>query len=373
MEEQVKTAQNGLDALNAKLDDVLSAAAKSDENAKAAMQKVAELEAQVASQKNMQDISFVPAGKKADEKELNSKIKSFLNDVKAARFGATKAALQAGATPGSYLVPEGFVPTLVDLLAKQPSFISRTRILPWGLDGNTRQIPNLAARPNVSKVGEGASKSVSNPVFGQFTQVLVKAAAIVVLTKELAEDSAIDMARLLPDIIAPAFVEYYNNWIFNGNGDENPGILTASGVLNPTVASVSGLLALKMAVPDHVRASGSFFIDTALYGELASLSRSAAPAWLYYEEGEMRIDGSAVEPVETALIGARNAVFGDLNNIIFSPRTDMTVRYSETAEVVDGSTTHHLFQENKEAYLFESRAALTVIGSVWAKATVPAA
>ena len=56
MEEQVKTAQNGLDALNAKLDDVLSAVAKSDENAKAAMQKVAELEAQVASQKNMQDI-----------------------------------------------------------------------------------------------------------------------------------------------------------------------------------------------------------------------------------------------------------------------------------------------------------------------------
>lgn len=374
MKEQVKTAQTGLEALNAKLDDVLSAAAKSEENAKSAMDKVAELEAQITAQKNMQDISFTPAGKKADEKELNTQIKTFLNDVKAARFGASKAALQSGATPGSYLVPEGFVPTVIDLLAKQPSFISRTRILPWGLDGNTRQIPNLSTRPTITKVAEGAAKPVSNPVFSQLTQVLVKAAAIVVLTKELAEDSAIDLAALLPDLIAPALVEYYNDWIFKGNGDDNPGILTASGVLSPTVASISDLLALKLAVPAQIREKGSFFIDTALYGELAALARNSAPAWLYYEEGKMRIDGSAVEAVETSLIGARKAVFGDLGTIIFSPRTDMAVRYSDTATVVESSTvTHNLYQENKEAYLFETRAALNVVGSVWAKATVPAA
>lgn len=380
-EQQVSAApKSGLEAVNEKLDIILSAAKKADEKATNAAEKAALLEAELAAAKNTHNISFVPAGSAPEidgKKELNAKIKTFLNNVKQARYGYDKKdALQAGATPGSYLVPEGFLPTVIDMLGTVPSLINETRYIPWGLDGNTRKIPNLVSRSTFSVVDEGEAKPVSNPVFNQLTQVLVKAAAIVLYTKELAEDSAVDVSNLLQSLIAPALAEYYTDWIFNGNGDANPGILTASGVLNPTVATVSGLVALKLAVPSHIAATGKFYIDKALYGELIGLTRSTAPLWLTYENGVMRIDGSEVVKLDSSLIGARNAVFGDLQNIIFSPRTELAVRYSDTATIVEGAsgsaTTHHLFQENKEAYLFETRAAITVVGSVWAKTTVPA-
>ena len=91
----------------------------------------------------------------------------------------------------------------------------------------------------------------------------------------------------------------------------------------------------------------------------------------------MRVDGSEVVALDSDLIGARGAVFGDLKNVIFSPKNEFAIRYSDVATVVEGEspnqTTHHLFQENKQAFRFEMRADISVVGSVWAKATVPAA
>lgn len=365
--------KTGLELLSEKMDTVLATAQQAVDAAKSAEEKADKTQDELTALKNTPSVAFVPAGAAKPSEEKSAKIKSFLRDVKAAKNGFTvKAPLASGTTPGSYLVPEGFVPEVIDLLAQYPAFINGARRLPWGTNGNTRKIPNLVSRPTVSTVGEGESKPVSNPVFDQLAQELVKGAAIVLLTDDLAEDSAIDLAALLPTLIGPSFVDYYNNWLFNGNGDEHAGILTASGVLSPDVKGIADLLALKLAVPVQVRASGKFYLDTALYGELAALARNAAPAWLYYENGKMQIDGSDVVSVESSLIGARKAVFGDMANIIFSPRKELTVKYTDVATIVEGSTTHHLFQENKEAYLFEVRSDLTVVGNVWAKADVPA-
>jgi hypothetical protein len=86
----------------------------------------------------------------------------------------------------------------------------------------------------------------------------------------------------------------------------------------------------------------------------------------------MKIDGSEVVAVDPELIGEGIALFGDMKTVIFSPRNEIEVKYSDQAtiaETVDNATTeHHLFQENKEAYLFELRAEISVEGSVWAKA-----
>lgn len=176
-------------------------------------------------------------------------------------------------------------------------------------------------------------------------------------------------------IIGPALVDVFNYWLFNGNGEGHTGIFNTSGVINPEIDTVSELINLKLQAPFNIRATGKFFIETSLYGELASIAKLSAPSWLTYEAGVMRIDGSEVVAIDETIIGAKKrACFGDLSKVIFSPKEELAVRWSDQAQIVDNSgtepVTHNLWQENKEAYLFEIRADITVVGNVWAVTTV---
>ena len=372
-------ADNGLTEVSAKMDKFLAGieqskkeAAETLQAAKDAQEKAEKALNEAVAAKNAHPVNFAPA-KKADKAQANKDIRSFLADIKTAHFGGqTKAALSTDAETGSNLVPTDYVPTLVDLLVKYPAYINDAYRLDWGLVGNERDIPNLAARPSVVVVGEGAKKPVSNPAFGLIHQKLVKAAAIVVWTRELASDAMIDLQALLPSIIGPQFTTYFNTWLFQGNGQYHPGIFNASGVLTPNVTQVNELIALKLAVPYQFRATGKFYVETSLYGQLASIARLSAPSWLYYENGVMKIDGSDVVAVDATIIGAGKACFGDMKTVTFSPKGDLVVRWSDMASIVDNSgaepVTHNLYQENKEAYLFEARADISVVGSVWATA-----
>lgn len=380
--EENKTPEIGLKEVSEKLDAVLASASAAEQKAAEAEKRAQEAEAktakmadELAAVKNTHPVNFAP--KTSETKSENKKdFRGFLTDVKAAKFGSVKAALQASAVTGSYLVPTGFLPEVLELLGTQESLIDKTRKLPWGIDSTTRIIPNLASRTTWATVAEGGVKPVSNPVFSQIKQELVKLAAIVVVTDELMNDSAIDLPALFTEQARAGLVDKLNNWLFNGNGTGHAGILGASGVNTPTLAGTGDLLLLKQAVPSFVARAGVFYLDNALYNQLASMAKTAAPAWLYYEEGRMKIDGSDVVALDSTLIGARGAVFGDLGNVIFSPKNEFSVRYSDVAVVNEGSSDsavqHNLFQENKQAYRFEMRADISVVGSVWAKATVPA-
>lgn len=379
-------AEIGAKEVSEKLDAVLSEVSAAKEAAQEATKKAQEAEAKNAdlqkkldeavAAKNAHSVAFVDAKKEKSVKEKSAEFREFLAQVKAAKYG-NKAALASATPTGSYLVDTDFLPEVLDFLAKPESLISQARRLPWGTEGNTRNIPNLLARSVWANVGEGAAKPVSNPTFGNLQQVLVKAACIVVLTEELLADSSINLPALFQDQARAGLIDFTNNWLFNGNGVGHPGILGASGVLTPTVADITDLLAVKQATPDFVRRNGKFFVDAAIYGELASLVNSAKPGWLYYENGAMKIDNSEVVALDATLIGARNVVFGDLNNVLFSPKNEFAVKYTDVASIVEGTgddaVTHRLFQEDKVAYRFEMRADITVAGNTFAKATVPSA
>lgn len=389
---QNQPADNGLNEVSAKMDALLEGlesskasqekAAKAAEDAKALAQKALD---EATAAKNAHPVNFAPAKaeksaeeKKAEKAEKSMSFKNFLNDVKAAKYGNVKAALQAGAATGSYLVPEDFLPELIDLLEKYPSYVTEARRIPWGAAGNTRVLPNLATRPSVAITGEGEDKVISNPAFGQITQKLSKLTSAVVITRELIEDAGIDLVALLPSLVVPSFVDALNTWLFSGQGVTRPGIFTASGVHTPTVANVSQLLNLKYAVPQFVRPQGKFYVSNDIYAQLASLSTLSAPKWLTYQDGVMRIDGNEVVNLDSAVIGADGrACFGNLNiGAILSPKTPsgFAVRYSDTATMVEGTgddaIVHHLFQQNKEGWIFEARTELTILGSVWAKASL---
>ena len=386
---QNQPADNGLKEVSEKVDTLLAGVeatkAKEEEAAKAAQeakdlaQKALD---EITAAKNAHPVNFAPASKAVDTKaakaERNSAFKKFLNDVKAAKYGNVKDALASGTTPGSYLVPVDFLPELIDLLEKYPSYVSEARRIPWGAAGNTRKIPNLAQRPGAAITGEGEDKVISNPSFSEITQHLHKITTAVVITRELIEDSGIDLVEILPSLVAPTFTDIGNTWLFSGQGASRPGIFTASGVHTPTVNSIADLLALKFAVPAFVRPSGKFYVSNDVYVKLASLTNLTANKWLTYADGVMRIDGNQVVNLDSAIIGDNGrACFGNINlGAILSPKTPsgFAVRYSDTATMVEGTgddqIVHNLFQQNKEGWIFEARTELTILGSVWAKATI---
>lgn len=368
-------ADNGLEA---KMDQILAGVEEREQKAAETLQaaKAAQVAAQKAldeavAAKNAHSVNFAPATKKADKKEINKNFRDFLGDVKAARYGAkASTALTTNATTGSYLVPQDFLPQLFDFLVQYPAFVNEATRIPWGLFGNERHIPQLVSRPAVNNTAEGAKKTVSNPAFGLIEQKLQKVTALVLWTRELAEDAGIYLPDYLPAIVGPQFTIKLNEWLFKGNGENHPGITNASGIVTPTVSQISDVADLKWAIPYQYRANGKFYIETSIYGQIARLAKLSAPSWLTYENGVMRIDGSDVVAVDPELIGKGIALFGDMKTVIFSPRNEIEVKYSDTATIVDadGTTEHLLFQENKEAYLFELRADISVEGSVWAKA-----
>lgn len=386
----VTVSSEGLKELGQNIKTIMSGQSALDEAIKALQEKTAKLEDGEKSSILKDELERLKADileltKKANRpampqveltEEKRAKIKAFFNDVKSAAFGGSKAALQSGAVTGSYLVPTEFLAVLWDMLPKYPSFINETFRLPWGTAGNTRHIPNLLNRPVFQYVGEGAAKSVSNPVFSVLEQTLIKAACICVVTEEMLEDSAIDIEQMLAEIIVPALVDFYNKWLFLGLTGPTPakeGITNASGILTPTVTTIADLAALKFSVPVQVRSTGKFYVDTSVYISLLSAPKNTSPVAYSYENGVMKIDGSEVVQMDTLLIGAGNAIFGDLKNVIWSPKYELATRFSNMATIVDGDVTHNLFQENKSAFLFETRGDITVYGPAFAKATITGA
>jgi HK97 family phage major capsid protein len=293
-------------------------------------------------------------------------------EVESAKF------LQTGAETGAYLVPVEFVPQLVDYLPKHPNFVASTFRLPWGVAGNERNIPNLAQRPVAYFTDEAGVKKSSNPAFSLLAQKLKKLYTMIALTDELMADSGINLATILPQIAAASIEEGWSKALFLGDttSSTNPvvGINTASGVNAPEVADVKGLLALKLAVPAQLRATGKFYIDTALYSEILAIGRDAFPVGYNYMDGKLTIDASEVVPVDASIIGSRNAFFGDLATIIYSPKNELFVKWSNQATIkdVDGTTDLRLFERNMQAFIFESRADITIVGSTWAKANIAA-
>lgn len=364
-------ADNGLEA---KMDQILADVEAREQKAAETLQaaKDAQVKAEKAlneavAAKNAHPVNFAPEAKKADKTETNKNFRDFLGQVKAAKYGA-KAALSTDATTGSYLVPQDFLPRLYDFLAQYPAFVNDAERVEWGAVGNERHIPQLVSRPDIALTAEGAKKTVSNPSFGLIQQKLAKLTSLVVWTRELAEDAGIYLPDYLPAIIGPQFTIQLNKWLFQGITN-HPGIVNASGIVTPdTVTAINKVADLKWAIPYQYRANGKFYIETSLYGQLAQIARLSAPSWMYYENGVMKIDGSEVVAVDPELIGNGIALFGDMKTVIFSPKRELEVKYSDQANITDGGTTHQLFQENKEAYLFELRADISVVGSVWAKA-----
>jgi HK97 family phage major capsid protein len=135
------------------------------------------------------------------------------------------------ATKGEETVPQDFLSTVqAKLLTTGPMLDGSVVNLLNTNSGNDIKVPVEATRMAGTAVAEGATFAVSDPTFTNITLRSHKIGTLVVASRELVEDSGIDLQAFLGAQIGVALGTAANNLLTNGTGTVQPnGIVGAAG------------------------------------------------------------------------------------------------------------------------------------------------
>ena len=136
------------------------------------------------------------------------------------RYGA-KAHGEVNNSLGGFLVPDELEQAIIDLRAQFGKFRANTRVLNMSRD--TLLINRIAGGLTASFVGEGSSISETDASFDQVSLVARKAATLTKYSRELAEDSVVNLGDFLAGEVARAFANAEDEAGFNGDGSSSNG------------------------------------------------------------------------------------------------------------------------------------------------------
>lgn len=293
--------------------------------------------------------------------------KSALEIAKERGFGdevqdlVTKATLGTTTDAGfaaSLVTENRLVGEFVDMLRAATVFDQLTgfRNVPFN-----SKIPSQLTGGTASWVGEGAPKPLTNPTYGEVEIKEHKLAAITVYTQELMRrsDPAVDI--LVRDDLIEASKTLIDNTFLDA------GAATAvrpAGVLNGVTATANtgttaaayeaDLLALiNSFVAANLSLDGSYFIMSETRAAQISLLRDALGN-TYFQGMALRGTRTLMGiPVITSQTVGDKIILVKTSEILLAQDGGVDVSYSDQATLVDGGTTHHLWQENKFAVRVE--------------------
>jgi HK97 family phage major capsid protein len=144
---------------------------------------------------------------------------------------------------GGSLVPQEFDAVLIRLIERYGVFRQFTRISPMASD--LKSVPRRTGGVTANWVGEGKTITASNPTFDNIQLVAKKLAALTVMSSEITEDSAINIADELAFEIGYAFALAEDQAGFLGDGSPTYGniwgITQKLKLLDTTIANIAGL------------------------------------------------------------------------------------------------------------------------------------
>lgn len=223
------------------------------------------------------------------------------------------------------------------------------------------KIPSQLTGGTAAWVGEGAAKPLTNPTYGEVEIKEHKLAAITVYTQELMRrsDPAVDV--LVRDDLIEASKTLIDNTFLDAAAASTT---RPAGVLNGVVATPNtgttaaayeaDLLALiNTFVAANLSLDGSYFLMSETRAAQISLLRDAL--------GNSYFAGMALRgtrtlmgiPVITSQAVGDKIILVKTSEILLAQDGGVDVSYSDQATLVDGGTTHHLWQENKFAVRVE--------------------
>ena len=223
------------------------------------------------------------------------------------------------------------------------------------------KIPSQLTGGTAAWVGEGAPKPLTNPTYGEVEIKEHKLAAITVYTQELMRrsDPAVDI--LVRDDLIEASKTLIDNTFLDA------GAATAvrpAGVLNGVTATPNtgttaanyeaDLLALVNSfVVANLSLDGSYFVMSETRAAQISLLRDALGN-TYFQGMALRGTRTLMGiPVITSQTVGDKIILVKTSEILLAQDGGVDVSYSDQATLVDGGTTHHLWQENKFAVRVE--------------------
>lgn len=188
-------------------------------------------------------------------------------------------------TQGGYLVPPAPLLAEIQRFTEEYGVARRDmRYLPFSGPGNARVIPALASSVSVFWTEEAGEKKSTKPTFGLVEQTLKKLAAIVPITEEILEDSAIDIIKLLGELFGEAIALEEDTVFFTATTTPFKGVLFADGITPVNMATgkkasditADNLLDMIYAVPRAVRNKGKFYLHSTIFKRLQKLRTSGA-------------------------------------------------------------------------------------------------
>lgn len=307
--------------------------------------------AKILSQLAAKEGNYKSALDVAKERGFNDEVQDLV--TKATLGTTTDAGFAASLVTENRLVGE-----FVDMLRAATVFdqLAGFRNVPFN-----SKIPSQLTGGQAQWVGEGAPKPLTNPTYGEVEIKEHKLAAITVYTQELMRrsDPAVDI--LVRDDLIEASKTLIDNTFLDA------GAATAvrpAGVLNGVTATPNtgttaanyeaDLLALVNSfVTANLSLDGSYFVMSETRAAQISLLRDALGN-TYFQGMALRGTRTLMGiPVITSQTVGDKIILVKTSEILLAQDGGVDVSYSDQATLVDGGTTHHLWQENKFAVRVE--------------------
>lgn len=238
---------------------------------------------------------------------------------------------------GGSLVPPEFDNMLIRLLERFGVFRQYTRMNQMA--GDIKMVPRRTGGITALWVGEGASITDSTPTYDNVQLVAKKLAARVIMSSEIAEDSAISIADQLAFEIGTAFALAEDQAAFLGDGSPTyggiTGIVTKLRGLDATIANIAGLYVAQgqgaSTPPANLFAEMALADFNNTVGLLPQYADTAQTAWychrsFYFgtmQRLELAAGGNALREVATGDRAPRPLFLGyPVNFTQVMPRTD---------------------------------------------------
>lgn len=223
------------------------------------------------------------------------------------------------------------------------------------------KIPSQLTGGTAAWVGEGAAKPLTNPTYGEVEIKEHKLAAITVYTQELMRrsDPAVDV--LVRDDLIEASKTLIDNTFLDAVAASTT---RPAGVLNgvtvtPNTGTTAAAYEADLLALINTFVAANLSLDGAYF--LMSETRAAQISLLRDALGNSYFAGMALRgtrtlmgiPVITSQAVGDKIILVKTSEILLAQDGGVDVSYSDQATLVDGGTTHHLWQENKFAVRVE--------------------
>ncbi len=223
------------------------------------------------------------------------------------------------------------------------------------------KIPSQLTGGTAAWVGEGAPKPLTNPTYGEVEIKEHKLAAITVYTQELMRrsDPAVDI--LVRDDLIEASKTLIDNTFLDATaasttrpaGVVNGVTMTPNTGVTAAAYEADLLTLINTFVAANLSLDGAYFLMSETRAAQISLLRDALGN-TYFQGMALRGTRNLLGiPVITSQALGNKIILVKTSEILLAQDGGVDVSYSDQATLVDGGTTHHLWQENKFAVRVE--------------------